>query len=112
MKSLTLAAVLLLAASAAQAQNTAPASAAPVCLRVNEIKSTDSPDPYTINFHMLNGTVWKNTLKSRCDGLGFNGFSYLALNDEVCGNMQSIRVNTNRTICMLGSFTKVSPASP
>ncbi len=107
-------AILLLGTAAAQAADNAMSEGSvPVCLRVNEIKSTNSPDPHTILFHMINGKTWKNTLVNECNGLQFNGFSYMAANDEVCANMQSIRVNQSGNICMLGAFTPYTPpASP
>ena len=110
MKLLTSAALAtLLMAGTAQAGSPMTAGSTPVCLRVNEIKSTNSPDPRTILFHMIDGKIWKNTLMNDCNGLAFNGFSYVAQNDEVCGNMQSIRVNQNGNICMLGPFTPYTP---
>jgi len=102
---------LLSTATVQAADTTMSAGSAPVCLRVNEIKSTNSPDPHTILFHMINGKIWKNTLVNQCNGLQFNGFSYTAANDEVCANMQSIRVNQSGNICMLGAFTAYTPPS-
>lgn len=98
----------LLMGGIAQAADTTPVST-PVCLRANEIKNTNSPDPRTILFHMVDGKVWKNTLMNDCNGLQFNGFSYTAANDQVCGNMQSIRANQNGNICMLGPFSPYTP---
>ena len=105
----TLGAVLLSATVAQAADSAMTPRSPPVCLRVNEIKSTNSPDSRTILFHMLDGKTWKNALMNDCNGLQFNGFSYLAQNNEVCANMQSIRVNQNGTICMLGAFTAYEP---
>ncbi len=58
--------------------------------------------------------MWRNTLKNPCPGLRFNGFVYTIRGDQVCGNMQTIRVLQTQEICMLGPFTKVEkkPQSP
>ena len=104
MKIFALTAVALLLACAAHA-----AGNAPVCLRIIDIKNTNSPDPHTILFHMRDGSTWKNTLPHPCNGLQFNGFSYNTSIDKICSNLQSIRVNQNGNVCMLGAFTPYAP---
>jgi hypothetical protein len=100
------AAVAMLAISAAQAETTSGS----VCLKSYQIKDTKTPDDQTIIFHMDNGDVWKNTLRNSCPELKFNGFEYTATPpDEICGNLQAIRVIRAHTVCLLGPFTKVSP---
>ncbi len=107
MKQIILAVALaMLAMPAAQAQTAAGGS---VCLRTFDIKDTKTPDDRTIIFHMNNGDVWKNTLRNSCPELKFNGFEYTATPpDEICGNMQTIRVIRAHSVCLLGPFTKVS----
>ena len=88
----------------------APASAAPVCLRTYMIQDTKIVDARTIDFHMRNGTVYRNALPSPCDGLRFDGFVYRVRADEICDNAQSIRVLRSGQVCLLGAFTKLPPA--
>ena len=76
-----------------------------VCLQSTSIENTTTVDPSTILFHMRNGTVWKNTLKTPCPGLKFHGFTYLTRADEVCSNAQSIAVIETGEACQLGIFT-------
>jgi len=107
MKSFMIAAgFALVAASAAQAQP-APSSS-PVCLRGTDIKNTTTPDTRTILFKMNDGTIWRNDLKNDCPQLNFNGFAYVATPpDQICGNLQAIRVLRTGSVCLLGPFTKV-----
>ncbi len=108
MKKIALAAAFaMLAIPAAQAQS--PSSSGAVCLKTWQIKDTKTPDDRTIIFHMNNGDVWKNTLRNSCPELQFNGFEYTATPpDEICGNLQTIRVIRAHSVCVLGPFTKVS----
>jgi len=91
------------------ATSIAPAVAAPVCLDVYYIANTHVLDAKTILFKMKNGTVWRNTLHSSCSGLLFNGFTYTLNSQELCGDMQAIRVLTTDEVCLLGKFTKEAP---
>jgi hypothetical protein len=90
---------------AAQAQGMMAAPGQHVCLQSTAIENTTTVDPSTILFHMRNGTVWKNTLKTPCPGLKFHGFSYLTRADEVCSNAQGIQVIETGEACQLGTFT-------
>jgi hypothetical protein len=102
-------AVALLTATAAQAQ---PASSGPVCLRSTDIKDTKTPDTRTIIFHMNDGSAYRNDLKNDCPQLNFQGFAYTATPpDQICGNLQSIRVLRTGSVCMLGAFTKIADAA-
>jgi hypothetical protein len=87
------------------------AYAAPVCLQSHEIKDTKVTRERTIEFRMLDGSVWQNTLVNACPELRFNGFSYVATPpDEICGNLQSIRVIRSGSVCLLGPFVKIVPS--
>lgn len=97
---------MLLALGAA---SIAPAAAGPVCLDVYYIANTHVVDANTILFKMRNGTVWRNTLRSRCPGLLFDGFTYTLHDEELCGDLQSIRVLRSNEVCLLGKFTKEVP---
>ena len=102
-------AVALLTAAAVQAQPVSSAGGA-TCLRGVDIRDTRTPDDKTIVFHMNDGTVWRNDLRNSCPQLNFNGFGYVVTPpDQICGNLQSIRVLQTGQICQLGAFTKVSP---
>jgi hypothetical protein len=97
------------AVSAAQAQDTARP---PKCLRTTDIQNTTTPNDKTILFHMNNGKVWRNDLRSACSGLTFNGFRYdLTPSNEICGNQQIIHVLRTHAVCALGPFTEV-PKTP
>ncbi len=99
--------VLFLATLIIGGAGVAPAMAdAPVCLKSHYIDRTTVLSPTTILFRMKGGKVWRNTLRTPCPGLKFNGFAYvLRGDDEICGGMQTIRVLQTHAICQLGPFT-------
>lgn len=98
--------VLLLAlAHSAGAQNVAP-----VCLRSIDIDHTKTPNDHTILFFMKDGKVWSTTLRSDCPELIFNGFEYAPTpRDNVCANMQTIRVLKSGAICEIGPLLPTTP---
>jgi hypothetical protein len=84
-----------------------------VCLYTYLIDSTDTPDESTIVFHMKDGKTWANKLPRRCPGLRFHGFSYVVRgNNEICGNLQSIRVLETGNVCLLGPFVPSETKPP
>lgn len=87
----------------------ASASAAPICLRTSMIRDTKIVDAKTIDFRMIDGTAYRNVLPSACSGLMFDGFVYRVSTDQICDNIQSIRVLRSGQVCMLGAFKKLSP---
>ena len=96
----------LLAAGAAQAQPARTVASKNVFLRTIDIRDTKVIDSRTILFEMSNGHAWRNSLATDCPGLKFNGFTYVVSpNDEICGNLQSIRSNQSHAVCLLGPFT-------
>lgn len=99
---------LILAAAIA---TLAPAVAAPTCLYTYQIDHTKVVDSQTIDFRMRDGTVYRNVLQHKCTGLRFNGFVYRVQTDQICDNLQSIRVLQTNDICLLGAFTKL-PTPP
>ncbi|HSM94864.1 MAG TPA: hypothetical protein VLT91_02390 [Rhizomicrobium sp.] len=111
MRSLLIAATIAAGlATAAQAQNP-PASTGSICLRSQDISNTTTPDDKTILFHMRGGKVWRNDLRGTCSGLRFHGFIYTATPpDQICGNLQIIRVLRTHAVCSLGPFTEVTKA--
>jgi hypothetical protein len=93
-------------AAAALAQPMPAPSPSNVCLRTIDIDHTSVPDTRTILFHMKDGQIWKNALVGDCPDLKFDGFEYVVrFSDEICGNLQSIRVLRSGAVCLLGPFT-------
>ena len=83
---------------------------AAVCLQSYQIRETSVKDTHTILFHMQNGSVWRNTLRAECPGLKWYGFVYsLRGTNEICSNMESIRILRTHEVCMLGEFTPEQP---
>lgn len=87
-----------------------PASAAPTCLYTYQIDRTKVVDAKTIDFRMRNGTVYRNVLRTSCTSLPFYGFVYVTRVDQICDNLQSIRVLQSNQVCLLGAFTKMPGA--
>jgi hypothetical protein len=82
-----------------------------VCLKTYLIDHTRAPDDRTIIFTMKDGSAYQSTLMTQCPQLRANGFSYVATPPEdVCGNMQSIRVVRSHAVCLLGPFVQIAPA--
>jgi hypothetical protein len=102
--------------AAALAMNAAAAMAAPVCLDTTRILGTHvNADQTAIDFQMRDGTVWRNTLRNRCQDLHWYGFVYVLRGGDnvVCENLQAIQVIETHQTCLLGPFAKVhDPYSP
>jgi hypothetical protein len=101
--------------ASALAFNAAAASAAPICLDTTRILNTVvNKDQTAIDFHMRDGTVWRNTLRNRCQDLHWYGFVYAPRGGDgiVCENLQAIRVIETNQTCLLGPFAKVTPSAP
>ena len=82
----------------------------PVCIRTLDIDHTKAPDNRTILFYMKDGKVWSTTLVSYCPELSFNGFVYGPTPpDNICGNMQTIRVIRSGALCEMGPLVPVAP---
>lgn len=88
----------------------APAAAAPTCLYTYQIDRTKVVDAKTIDFRMRDGTVYRNVLQHSCTSLPFNGFVYTVRVDQICDNLQSIRVLQSNEVCVLGAFKKMPGA--
>lgn len=81
----------------------------PVCLRALDVDRTKTPDDRTILFIMKDGKVWSTTLKTDCPELRFNGFDYgVTPPDNICANMQTIRVLKSGAICEIGPLLPAS----
>ncbi|HLG89761.1 MAG TPA: DUF6491 family protein [Alphaproteobacteria bacterium] len=87
-----------------------------VCIQTYQIDHTTIPDDNTILFYMKGGKIWKNTLPYRCPDLKFQGgFQYTTDINEICSNLQTIRVINQGggpflgSVCQLGEFTPYTP---
>lgn len=111
MRHLLLSLILLLAvAHLAGAQMAGAQNAAPVCLRSTDIDHTKTPNDHTILFFMKDGKVWSTTLRAECPELIFNGFEYAPMpRDNICANMQTIRVLKSGAICEIGPLVPATP---
>ncbi|MSP95471.1 MAG: hypothetical protein EXR00_09395 [Alphaproteobacteria bacterium] len=97
-------AILLASWAPANAQSAAP----PTCLNVSNIQRSETPDDRTIIFHMRDGKVWRNRLKTVCPMLRTSPFTQvLRSGDLMCANQQTIQVTQTGSTCMLGDFTPV-----
>lgn len=87
---------------------------AETCISRSRIRSTDVIDDQTIDFKMVNGDIYRNTLPNKCGNLGFEeSFSYSTSTDRLC-NVDIIRVLNNiggtvqpGTACGLGKFQQI-----
>jgi hypothetical protein len=105
-------ALLLIAATAAFLAGNANAQPAPTCILTHLIDHTKAPDDRTILFYMKDGTVYQSALRNNCPGLRINGFGYVSNPaDQLCPNLQSVRVLRSGGVCMMGPLTTV-PATP
>ena len=100
-------------ASPAMAQ---PAASKSVCIQTYLIDHTQVLDDNTILFFMRGREVWKNSLPYRCSGLKMSGgFQYETSINQICSNLQTIRVIEQGggprfgSTCMLGAFTPYTP---
>lgn len=100
-----------LAGCVASGQGGSPAAAqgGSICIEANRIHNTHVVNDSTIDFEMYDGTVYRNTLPQLCPTLSTstNGFTFAPTpgSDEVCSNLETIRVNGTGVICNLGAFT-------
>lgn len=85
-----------------QAADSKPAT---VCLNVNEIQRTEATDDRTLLFHMRNGKVWRNTLRTVCPMLKTSPYTQVLNGSLVCANAQFIHVALTGSDCALGDFT-------
>ena len=96
------------------------AGAAETCIDSHNIRSTHATDDSTILFTMIDGKVWKNSLKAPCSQLQFrDSFTYDEFGGTICANQQRIRVldapsgapllRNAGPSCQLGDFSLQSP---
>jgi hypothetical protein len=95
---------IVLASSATQV-HAAAADPPKVCLNVTQIQRTEVPDDRTIIFHMRDGKVWRNALRTVCPMLKISPYSQILNGDLVCSNQQFIHVLMTGNDCVLGDFS-------
>ena len=103
---------LAVAISALTITTATAASAAPenTCLQTYYIARTRVVDAKTILFRMKDGALWRNSLRTPCNGLLFSGFVYSLHGTEICsGDNQPITVLRSHEVCQLGQFTRLAP---
>jgi hypothetical protein len=76
-----------------------------VCLNVHDIQRTETPDDRTIVFHMRDGKVWRNTLRTACPMLRTSPYIQKLNGDLVCSNQQFIHLTLTGDDCALGDFS-------
>ena len=84
------------------------------CINRSQLRQTEVIDDQTIDFIMNNGDIYRNTLPSKCSGLGFEeAFSYRTSTSQLC-NVDIIRVLDTtggrldtRAACGLGRFQQI-----
>ncbi|HEY5046653.1 MAG TPA: DUF6491 family protein [Rhizomicrobium sp.] len=103
--------VAAFAATAAEAQPSYTTAGGNVCIKINWIDRTSAPDDRTIVFYMKDNTAWITHLAGLCPQLRFNGFAYVATPPEdLCGNLQMIRVVRTGAVCKIGPLAPYTPA--
>jgi hypothetical protein len=85
-----------------------------LCVSERDIVSTTpSNDGRQLTFKLRDGRVLVNHLQGRCSDLRFNGFVWvLRGNNDICENMQSLRVIQSGQTCLLGKFVSVGKTRP
>jgi hypothetical protein len=103
-------------AGAKKADNLRPAGKAVDCVQLRQINNTRVRDDRTIDFHMLGGKIYRNTLPHSCPGLGFEEkFMYKTSLSQLC-SVDIITVLTDAgglhrgASCGLGKFQPMEKA--
>jgi len=85
-----------------------------VCIESNRIDRTEVPDDTRIVFHMLDGSVYQAGIQGNCSGLHIDtrGFTYEPIpgSNEICSNLQTIRLNTHQSVCLIGEISLIKSA--
>ena len=80
------------------------------CIDTSSIRATQVPNDQTIDFHMRNGAVFRNTLTNHCPGLSAQGFAYRSTHSRLC-SIDTITVVEARgvpgPVCGLSTFQQV-----
>jgi hypothetical protein len=82
-----------------------------VCIDSYRIDHTAVPDDGQILFYMRDRSVYQAKMLGSCTGLSNDtrGFTYEPIpgNDEICGNLLTIRLNTSHAVCMVGDIALI-----
>ena len=81
------------------------------CISTDRIRDTRVEDDFTIDFEMVDGTIYRNTLPNRCYSLGFEErFAHSSTTGQLC-DIDTVTVllsNGSRgSTCALGNFLPV-----
>jgi hypothetical protein len=99
---------LILATILTSAIAMSPALAAPMCVQSRDILSTHSDDGKLMTFKMRDGRTLVNHLQGICSDLRYEGFVWQVRGtDEICENLQSLKVLRSGQTCLLGKFDVV-----
>lgn len=104
-----LSAMVLLAASEPQYTEAAAPNGANVCLNSHDVDHTQIISDRAILFHMRDGAIWRNDLRTACPMLSVSPYSEKLITDLICANRQFIHVALTGDDCALGNFSQVAP---
>jgi hypothetical protein len=86
------------------------------CVDTSRIRDTKVHDDSTIDFRMVNGTIYRNTLPNRCNGLAVQDqFGYRTQQGRLCAIDTITVLNTggiSGPTCGLGQFVPVTLDPP
>ncbi len=86
------------------------------CISLHQLRETRVRDDWTIDFITENGSVWRNSLTSRCSGLKMsNAITYETSLSELCGVdiiyvLETAPELRRGASCSLGEFVPVKLA--
>jgi hypothetical protein len=101
--------MMLLVVSVPQSTGAAAQNGATVCLSPRDIERTQVLSDRAILFHMRDGAIWRNDLRTACPMLSVSPYTEKLTTDLICANQQFIHVTLTGDNCALGSFTQVAP---
>jgi hypothetical protein len=113
---------LAMLAACAQAPESPPLIKAPAaralgpavsCINTSLIRNSRVWDDYTIDFQMVGGDTYRNTLPGRCSGLGFEErFSYSVPTNRLCSSdiIHVLQTGGPGASCGLGEFVPIEVA--
>jgi hypothetical protein len=63
---------------------------------------------------MIDGSVYRARIQGNCSGLHIDmrGFTYEPIpgSNEICSNLQTIRLNTYQSVCLVGDISLIKSA--
>ncbi|HEX5281171.1 MAG TPA: hypothetical protein VFW28_13915 [Micropepsaceae bacterium] len=80
-----------------------------VCLKTENIQRTEIISDRSILFHMRDGRIWRNDLRTACPMLKVSPYTEKLTTDLICANQQFIHLLLTGNDCALGVFTEVAP---